>query len=217
MKLGASANKNGMSFIYLKDSELLEQVILLAQNYSPCVLFLEDLDEVAAGERGADINHILNTLDGVQSKKSDIKMIFTTNNEDKINSAFRRPGRIDQIVKFEYPNTETKINIATSYLGEFPGFSELNMQEAVSSFPDAQGAVIAEICKRIARLSVKAGKVEPSYFISAAASIQPQLDLMKKEAKIEKPSLEGIIADIVAEKLGIISGKVDGIYNEVIQ
>lgn len=203
MKLGHTGNENGMSFIYLKDSELLEQVILLAQNYSPCILFLEDLDEVAAGERGADINHILNTLDGVQSKKADLKMIFTTNNEDKINSAFRRPGRIDQIVKFDNPNTDTKKKIVSSYVSGFEGFTELDLDKAVSHFPDAQGAVIAEISKRIARLSTKNGSIREDYFLSASASMEPQLDLMNKDAKVEKPTVDKLFAALIKENVEV--------------
>lgn len=210
MRIGHLANKEGMSFIYLKDSQLLEEVILLCKNYDPCVLFLEDIDEVASGERGSDINHILNTLDGVQSKRNNTKIIFTTNHEEKINAAFRRPGRIDLIVKFEYPDKETKKKIATSWLQDIPGFDRINLDRAIEHFPDAQGAVIAEISKRIRRLSVKNGnKVEERYFQSSAVSIQPQLDLMQTQAKVEKVSidsqlkgmLEGVVGDMKKEIL----------------
>ena len=201
MRIGSVANANGMSFIYLKDSILLQQVILLCKNYDPCLLFLEDLDEVASGERGVDINTILNTLDGVQSKNTDIKIIFTTNHEEKINVAFRRPGRIDLIVKFEYPDKETKIKIVSSWIKDLPGFDEVNMEHAVSYFPEAQGAVIAEISKRIRRLAVKNGKVEERYFQSSAASIQPQIDLMKSEAKIDKVTIDSALKSALSEMM----------------
>lgn len=197
MRLGKTGNDNKTTFIYLKDSELLENVILLAQNYSPAILFLEDLDEVASGDRTVDINHILNTLDGIESKRSDLKIIFTTNNENKINPAFRRPGRIDQIVKFENPTPETKKKIVSAYIKDFPGFADINLDEAVSHFPDAQGAVIAEISKRIARLAKKNGEVNASQFISASASIQPQLDLMKKDMEQAPPSLDTVMTNNV--------------------
>lgn len=199
MRLGDFGNKNAMSFIYLKDSSLLEQVILLSQNYSPCLLFLEDLDEVASGDRSVDINEILNTLDGVQSKKSDLKIIFTTNNEDKINPAFRRPGRIDQIVQFDFPDMQTKKKIATAYLKDFAGFAEIDLDKAVAHYPDAQGAVIAEVTKRIAKLATKYGSVKETHFISASESIRPQLDLMRKDMKLKEATLDSTLSALIRD------------------
>jgi len=144
------------------------------------------IPEISSGERDGDINVILNTLDGVQSKRTDIKIIFTTNHEEKINVAFRRPGRIDLIVQFEYPDKQAQMKIAESWLRDIPGFDKVNLEAAVEFFPNAQGAVIAEISKRIRRLSLKNGKVEERYFQSSATSIEPQLSLMQADAKVDK-------------------------------
>jgi hypothetical protein len=201
MKIGEHANKHEMSFLYLKDAAMLDEAILLCRNYDPCVLFLEDIDEVASGGRGTSINKILNTLDGVQSKNSNIKVIFTTNHEDKINQAFRRPGRIDQIVKFDYPDTDTKFKIADAFLSDIDGYSEEVNNAGIEFFPHAQGAVIAEICKRIRRLSLKSGSVSVDFYESSAHSMKPQIELMQTPATVEEASVTTTLKALVNDAI----------------
>lgn len=50
---------------------------------------------------------LINILDGFISKSgSGIITILTANNPDRLDTALIRPGRIDKIIKFNYPNKE---------------------------------------------------------------------------------------------------------------
>lgn len=212
MQLGHLANKNGATFFYVKDSNLLTEMLVLAKNYDPCVLFLEDVDEVTSGQRGTQLNNLLNTIDGIETKTSNTKIIFTTNNENDIHPAFRRPGRIDLIVRFDFPDLKTKAVILDSYLQGLTGYNTINREEMFKLLPDAQGAVIAEIAKRIKRLALRKGEVTERFFKSAIASIEPQLSLMALDKAEKQPDFERVLKDTIkevvapmAEELGVLS------------
>jgi transitional endoplasmic reticulum ATPase len=93
------AIQNGWTFIYLEDARQLKHALRLAEMYAPCVVFSEDIDKaVEGGTRSADMNAILNTLDGIDTKTNPIITILTTNHLENINKAFLRAGRIDSLV-----------------------------------------------------------------------------------------------------------------------
>lgn len=71
------------------------------------ILLIEDIDSFFMDRQAQNINisfsALLNVLDGVLSKGNGILVFITANNPDRLDSALIRPGRIDKIVKFEYP------------------------------------------------------------------------------------------------------------------
>lgn len=182
MRVGREAVAKGMSFFYIKDASVFTLLLNQAKKYSPALLFLEDLDQIGAGEqRDEEMNNILNTLDGVQTKGNDLTVIFTTNHVDKINSALRRPGRIDLVVQFANPNVVTKEKIYRLYFEGITGANELDYTKLVAETGDVQGAVIAEICKRALQLAKKHTMINNDHVLSAIASIEYQIQLMKDE------------------------------------
>lgn len=102
------ATANGITFLHLKDAKYAADAMLIAKHYGPSVLFCEDIDQVVQGEaRNAELNDILNTLDGIDTKMMEVICIFTTNHPERINSAFLRPGRIDELILMELPDSES--------------------------------------------------------------------------------------------------------------
>jgi len=182
--IGQHAVDRGMAFFYVKKSSMFERVLSFAKNYEPCVIFLEDIDEIASGEdRNEKINEILNTLDGVQTKGRNINVIFTTNHQQRITPALRRPGRIDLIVDFKNPNKDTQKLILLKLLDGVKGVDELDMDKISEKLPDAQGAVIAEIGKRALKLSSRRGEVTTDMVVAAAASMEYQVKFMNEDVE----------------------------------
>jgi len=176
--------EHGMSFFYLKDAVAFDQLLNQCKKYQPCVIFLEDVDEIASGnQRDSQMNKILNTLDGVQTKGNDLTVIFTTNHPEKINSALRRPGRIDVMIKFENSDQEAKEEIYKIYLKDIPGAEMLDYKSLAKVTPDVQGAVVAEIAKRSVKLSQKQGTVTDDLVESCIHSMKYQIELMNDELK----------------------------------
>lgn len=92
------AIENGWTFIYLENVSDLAKGLRLAERYAPAVIFAEDIDNATKGGRGTELNDILNTLDGIDTKEKPIITVLTTNHSEKINKAFLRAGRIDTLV-----------------------------------------------------------------------------------------------------------------------
>lgn len=192
MRVGGEGLPKGLAFFYCKDASVFHMLLKQAVNYQPCIVFLEDVDEIGSGEkRDADMNRILNTLDGVQTKNNNLTVIFTTNHENKINSALRRPGRIDLVVKFGNPDAHSVEKIFKLYLEDIDKKmngkkSGINYKKVVKQCGDVPGAVIAEICKRAVKLCNKREMCNDDLVLSAIDSMKHHLALM--EQPIEKPT-----------------------------
>lgn len=177
-----AVERHNMSFFYVKDATLFEEVLVQSMKYQPCIIFLEDIDEIAAGDqRDASMNSILNTLDGVQTKGNNITTIFTTNHPERINSALRRPGRIDLVVEFTNPDEYSKMEIMRRYFEGINGAAEVNYEHMADAIPPVQGAVVAEICKRAVKLSKQRGFINHELIESSIASMQFQIKLMNDQ------------------------------------
>lgn len=107
--------KNGWTFLYLADVRDIDLAMAFAKMYQPCVLFAEDVDKAVGPSRTDDVNRILNTLDGVESKNVEIMTVFTTNNVNGIHSAFLRPGRVDTVIPIYPPDEKAVLNLLRHY------------------------------------------------------------------------------------------------------
>lgn len=185
MRIGRAANDRGMSFFYVKDATKFSEVLKASKNYLPAVVFTEDIDEIAEGEqRDAEMNKMLNTLDGFETKGNNITVIFTTNHENRINKALRRPGRIDNILRFKRANPDTAVKIYTRLLEKTAGFGNTDVAYVVGlQTEDLQGAVLAEVAKR-AKLMVEYSddkKLSTEILQTAFESMQDQIEFMKAD------------------------------------
>lgn len=210
MRVGAAGLQRGMSFFYCKDADVFHMLLAQAKNYQPCIVFLEDLDEIGAGtKRDADMNRILNTLDGVQTKNNKLTVIFTTNHEKRINPALRRPGRIDLVIKFDNPDKEAVAKIYEVYLKSIKPDVVLDYAALAERTPNCPGAVVAEIAKRAVKLCVKRGEVNDTLVQAAVDSMKHHLDLMGEDVEEQQTG------DLTITAKGI-SFKQNGTAKEVV-
>lgn len=74
---------------------------------SRCIFLLEDVDAFFVDRESKNNNvsfsALLNLMDGTLSKNNGSMFFLTANNPDRLDSALIRPGRIDRIVKFDFP------------------------------------------------------------------------------------------------------------------
>ncbi len=109
------ASQNGWTFIYLDSIEDLARGLAAASQYSPAVLFVEDVDRVMRGERSITMDSILNILDGVDTKKVEVITVMTTNDIEVINPALLRPGRIDMAISINPPDANAAVRLVKHY------------------------------------------------------------------------------------------------------
>lgn len=100
------AIENGWTFIMLNNVSGLEAALRFASRYQPAVVFAEDIDRITS-ERDEDTNDLINTVDGVLSKSSEVITVLTTNHFDVIHPSMLRPGRLDAVIHVAAPDAES--------------------------------------------------------------------------------------------------------------
>jgi adenylate kinase family enzyme len=120
----ALANKYGYPIYVINFNKSMtdEHLINLTSDVKEkSIILYEDIDVFFEERVSKDVNvsfsSLINILDGTLTKSSGNINIITTNYPDKIDSALLRPGRIDKIVRFDYPKKD-EIRDAFKFLVE---------------------------------------------------------------------------------------------------
>lgn len=109
------AEDNGWSFVYITRADELPDAIRFAGNYSPAVIFAEDIDRTTAGGRTEELDEILNTIDGIDAKGARVMVVLTTNHLETINPAMLRPGRLDAVIEVTAPDEAAVVRLIRVY------------------------------------------------------------------------------------------------------
>jgi SpoVK/Ycf46/Vps4 family AAA+-type ATPase len=130
-ELGAAFFSLGLSDVldmWLGESERrLHEAFEAARRAAPCVLFLDELD--ALGQKRSHLRHsagrnvvnqLLAELDGAQASNEGVFVLAATNHPWDVDTALRRPGRLDRSVLVLPPDREARAAILASALAERP-------------------------------------------------------------------------------------------------
>ena len=181
------ATQHGFTFIYCTKAADIPLAYDFARLYQPAVIFAEDVDSVAGHDRDADVNRLLNKLDGVDSKGRDVIVVFTTNHIENINAAMLRPGRIDAILPIDPPDAETAIRIAQRYadgrLAPDANFSGAG-QKLEGMIPAViQEAVMRAEIRALGRTGGQSDIISPDDLVRAAEAVRREREIVKNNAK----------------------------------
>ena len=98
----------------LSADEYITELYEMAQDLSPCVVFIEDIDLIGLNreeyhyQHGPALLSLLNVLDGVEEKQ-EIVTVATTNNLQTLDKAIsQRPSRFDRVVQLFLPSLEER-------------------------------------------------------------------------------------------------------------
>lgn len=198
----------GVTFLYVPRADELADAITFAKQYqSPaCVVFCEDIDRVMDGERSVKMDDILNIVDGIDSKYSNIMVVLTTNNMEKIHAAMLRPGRLDAVVEITTPDAKAVEKLLRIY-GKGVIASDADLRAAGELLQGNIPAVIAEVVKRVKLSQLKfqqpgemISQVGGEAVVDAAATMKQQIDLLQRAINGKNPTgskLEEGLADVV--------------------
>lgn len=199
LKVGIEGQRRfNRTFFYLDNADLFTYLIPYIKNYQGAIVFIEDIDQISSGDRDTKMNDLLNQLDGNELKNVDCTFIFTTNNHDNIHPAMRRPGRIDQIVHFDYCDADMIAKIFELYAAGMEGATEVDYAKAAADCPEKlQGAVVAEIARRAVRYAnnLHDGKISTERFLDAIASMRYHVEFMRKDQKKDH-SMENVLGHL---------------------
>jgi SpoVK/Ycf46/Vps4 family AAA+-type ATPase len=174
--------------MYLGQSERnLHEIFETARRNAPCVLFFDEIDALgrkrsqmrhSAGREA--VNQLLAELDSVGSENRGVFVLAATNHPWDVDTALRRPGRLDRTLLVLPPDAPAREAILRYHLGAKP-VEEVDLPWLAGKTEGYSGADLAHLCESAAELAME----------DSLASGNPrplrQADL-KKALKDVKPS-----------------------------
>lgn len=202
-KVARDATENGVTFIYIKNVRDLPNAINFARNYQPAVIFGEDIDRVVGTQtRTEELDTILNTLDGIDSKNTDVMVVLTTNHLENINKAMLRPGRIDVLIEVLPPDAEAAIRLIHVYGREL--IAKEDLTAAGKKLAGMIPAVIREVVERAKLVSIwrtsqapTVGSITGEDILGAIDAMAGQLNVLN-EVKVVELTVQEKAAAIMA-------------------
>jgi transitional endoplasmic reticulum ATPase len=205
--LAKICEQNNWTFMMVRDPNKLTEALELARQFEPSVVFCEDIDRVTAGsERTVGLDSILNTIDGVGSKDSELMTVLTTNHVETINQAMLRPGRLDVVIPITPPNADSVERLVRNYAGSMLSRSE-DLTKVGKLLEGQIPATVREVVERSRRWAISRtqGEVQNLAITNTdleneSAGIMQQVELMNRGPEPEISSLEKA-ASIIAQGL----------------
>jgi len=194
--------QNGWTFVLLDNVRGLRQALEFANRYAPAVVFAEDIDRVMT-ERDEAANDLINTIDGVVSKRSEIMTILTTNFAEKLNPVILRPGRLDAVISLRAPTQEAVERLLRAYAGNLLPLTA----EVMKAAKELAGQIPATIreCVERAKLGMigrSDSKLSDEDLVVAAKTMKAHLALLNRDTKKQSN------ADKLAESLqAVVQGE----------
>lgn len=158
--------------MYIGESERnLHEVFNQARRLQPCVLFIDEIDALGRkrslmrdhGGRNI-INQLLAELDGIDADNTGLYVLAATNHPWDIDSALRRPGRLDRTVLVLPPDPAAREVLFEMNLRGRPS-QGIDFRWLAQHTDNWSGADIKHACESAAELamenSMKSGKIEP--------------------------------------------------------
>lgn len=197
--VAGEASRRGMTVVYIEHVSELPHAIRFAGQLAGsegAVVFAEDVDRITDGERSVDIDTILNTLDGIDTKNLPIMTILTSNYVDRIYKGMVRPGRIDVALQIQPPDAYAAGKLVEMYLGNMLAENDPQIGETLKGLIPA---VIREVAER-AKLShiSRTGKVPLPRSITAedvlraASGMKNQISLLLTQR--DEPTIQERVA-----------------------
>lgn len=193
--------ENGWTFFYCERANELADMVGLAKQYTPSCIFCEDIDRVMSGERDMDMDTLLNVIDGIESKGTELMVVLTTNHLEHINRAMLRPGRLDAVIHLDLPDHKTVETLIRRYAGDLLPARE-NIEPAATLLQGEIPAVIRECVERAklsaVRLCPDGGlRLSGEALKDAATLMRKQLDLLNPAKTQEQKSNATVLAEAI--------------------
>jgi transitional endoplasmic reticulum ATPase len=145
-----------MSKYYGESEQHLRDVFKEAENNSPAIIFIDELDSIATKRAEVTgeverrvVAQLLSLMDGLKSRKNVI-VIGATNRPEAIDNALRRPGRFDREIELRVPDKAGRKEIFQIHTRSMPLTADVDIDELANRTYGFVGADIAALCKESA-------------------------------------------------------------------
>jgi ATPase family protein associated with various cellular activities (AAA) len=204
MLTAREAVAHGWTFILARPGkDDLFEVLQTAQLYAPAVVWYEDIDTIAQGQDDMQISRLLDVLDGITNKGTEVLAGFTTNHVKKIQKGVLRPGRLDAVI---HVGGLDRVGYEKLIRAVVPGDQldpKVDYDDVARAFEGFLPAFAKEAIGRamsysISRHKGELGVISTLDLIHAADGLRPQLELMNDAVEgVRKPTLEATFAELV--------------------
>ena len=214
----AIANQTGAYYTSIRGPEIiskwagesesnLRKIFSEASENSPSIIFIDEIDSIAARRDSDDakelgkrlVGQLLTLMDGLQSRDKVI-VIAATNRPNSLDPALRRPGRFDREIEIQVPNQAGRREILDIYLKNMPLAEDVDPVELAKLSPGYTGADIYTLCKEAAIEAInKYLPKDPKQALDPTAFQDLQVsneDFMNALKKITPSELREIPSDV---------------------
>jgi len=149
----------------------LHDLFQQARNNRPCVLFFDEVDALGASRSDMRqsagrhlVNQFLSEMDGAKSDNEGVLILGATNAPWHVDSAFRRPGRFDQVLFVPPPDETAREEILKIALEGKPA-ENVDLKKVAAKTKDFSGADLGAVIETAVESklheAIKSGKPSP--------------------------------------------------------
>ena len=190
-ELGARFISVGLAEVldmYLGQSERnLHEIFEAARRNAPCVLFFDEIDALGrkrslvrnSAEHNV-VNQLLSELDSVGNENKDVFVLAASNHPWDVDTALRRPGRLDRVLLVLPPDQEAREGILRYHLRDRPT-EKIDTAWIAARSNSYSGADLAHVCESATELAIEAA-------LEDGEALPVTMTHMKKALKEIKPS-----------------------------
>jgi transitional endoplasmic reticulum ATPase len=149
-----------MSKFYGESEERLRDTFKQAQDNSPSIIFIDELDSIAPkrDEVSGDVekrivSQLLTLMDGLEARGK-VVVIGATNRVNSIDPALRRPGRFDREIEIGIPDEEGRLDILHIHTRGMPLTEDVKLEYFAKITHGFVGADLESLCKEAAMRSL---------------------------------------------------------------
>ncbi|KAJ2449154.1 hypothetical protein EV183_005039 [Coemansia sp. RSA 2336] len=153
---------------YLGETEArLRQLFEAARAAAPCVVFMDEVDSIAAKREWSSVESggpalrvlstLLNEMDGVHATRG-VVVVGCTNQIERIDDAIARPGRFDELVEIWMPTAEDRQGILQTLALKSPFASDVDIEHLSQITDGFSGAALEQLVRDAGLAAIRSSK-----------------------------------------------------------
>ena len=140
-----------------ESSQALSRIFATAKKHAPCVLFFDEIDNIAGrrerqeSQSGMElITTLLSEMDGFKTI-ADVVIVGATNTPQLLDPAIMRPGRFDKVLFMGLPDQPGRQKIFQHYLSGLPIGKDIDYEKLAGLTNRFSPADIKNACEEVSR------------------------------------------------------------------
>ncbi|WP_458205365.1 CDC48 family AAA ATPase [Haladaptatus sp. NG-SE-30] len=185
-----------MSKYYGESEEQLREVFEEAEQNSPAIIFIDELDSIAPKreEAGGDVERrvvaqLLSLMDGLE-ERGEVTVIAATNRVDAVDPALRRGGRFDREIEIGVPDRDGRLEIMQVHTRGMPLADTIDLEEYADNTHGFVGADLESLARESAMNALR--RVRPELDLESDEIPADVLESLKVTEQDFKEALKGI-------------------------